>query len=186
MEKPKRGSAQARNGGGKAMSATGLDRLLSARPRPTGIICVHCQGKGFEPQHYDEKTGWSDERAPCATCQGTGRIYTVEQYLKTLPADWHRDSSLATWFPLLTEEIKRLETDRDALRSENARLTRLTTVIPILVGLIERCASECAECEGTGRHLKEQPSPDTEREDCPECADLRSALALVSRAAAGQ
>lgn len=155
-------------------------------PPPTGIVCVHCEGKGVEPQHYDETKGWSDPNTPCGTCQGAGRIYTVEQYLKTLPADWHQDSSLERWFPLLPKEIKRLENERDALKAENARLTRLTTVIPVLMGLIERCASECAECEGTGQHLKEQPSPDEEREDCPECEDLRSALTLVSRAVAAE
>jgi len=41
-------------------------------------------------------------------CNGSGRITTVEQYLKTLPANWHEDSSLATWFPITAEEIKRL------------------------------------------------------------------------------
>ena len=105
------------------MNAAGLDRLLSGGRKTTGIVCVHCQGKRFAPQHYDERTGWSDEHVPCATCQGTGRIYTVEQYLKTLPADWHQDSSLETWFPLLAEEIKRLESERNALRAENERLT---------------------------------------------------------------
>lgn len=166
----------------RSKGASGLDRLLSATARPTGIVCVHCQGKRFEPQHYDERTGWSDAHVPCATCQGTGRIYTVEQYLKTLPADWHQNSSLATWFPLLAEELKQLENERDALKAENARLVRLTTVIPVLVGLIERCVSECAECEGTGKHLKEQPSASGEREDCPDCTDLHSALALVAGA----
>lgn len=164
---------------GRRRGATGLERLLGTGPRPPGILCVHCEGKGVEPQHYDEGTGWSDPNNACATCQGTGRIYTVEQYLKTLPADWHQDGSLERWFPLTAEELARL-------KHENAQLTRLTTVIPVLAGLLERCASECAECEGTGRHLKEQPSPDGAEEDCPECADLRAALALVSRAAAGQ
>ncbi|MHB1826669.1 MAG: hypothetical protein ACYCV6_03110 [Steroidobacteraceae bacterium] len=168
------------------MSATGLDQLLPRGRGTTGIVCVHCQGKRFDPQHYDERSGWSDEHAPCATCQGTGRIYTVEQYLKTLPADWHQDSRLETWFPLLSEELKRLESERDALRAENERLTRFAAVIPALVELIERCASECAECEGTGLRLKEQPSPDGEREDCPDCADLRSALTLASSAAAAE
>lgn len=161
------------------MNARGLDQLLSSPPRATGIVCAHCEGKGVEPQHYDEKIGWSDPNTPCATCEGTGRICTVEQYLKTLPADWHQDGSLERWFPLTAEEL-------DRLKRENARLTRLTSVIPVLVGLIERCASECAECEGTGWHLKEQPSPDGAREDCPDCADLRSALDLVNRAAAAE
>ena len=153
--------------------------VTQLKPPATGIACVHCQGEGVEPQHYDEATGWSDWNTPCATCQGAGRIYTVEQYLKTMPADWHQDASLERWFPLTAEEL-------DRLKRENARLTRLTTVIPVLLGLIERCASECAECGGTGRHLKEQPSPDGVQEDCPECADLRSAMDLVNRAAVAE
>ena len=86
-------------------------------PPPPGIVCVHCGGKGVEPQHYGAATGWSDPKVPCGTCQGTRRIYTVEQYLKTLPADWHQDSSLDRWFPLTAEELERL-------KRENARLTR--------------------------------------------------------------
>ncbi|MGC8519782.1 MAG: hypothetical protein ACP5P4_14865, partial [Steroidobacteraceae bacterium] len=132
------------------MSSSGLERLLKRQGNASGIICVHCQGKGVEPQHYDEAKGWSDPDTPCASCLGTGRIHTVEQYLKTLPADWHQDSSLATWFPITAEELERF-------KRENARLEHLSTVIPVLVGLIERCVSECAECEGTGWHLKEQP-----------------------------
>jgi hypothetical protein len=69
--------------------------------------CAHCNGSGKEAQVYDEQTGWSDEKA-CDTCNGSGRITTVEQYLKTLPANWHEDSGLATWFPLVAEEIERL------------------------------------------------------------------------------
>lgn len=176
MDKLRKHDVQARRRSEHRRGMTGLERLLSGGPSPNGILCVHCQGKGLEPQHYDETAGWSDPNATCPTCEGTGRIYTVEQYLSTLPVDWHQDSSLERWFPLTAEEL-------EGLKRENARLTRLTAAIPVLVGLIERCALECAECEGTGRHLKEQPSTDGDQEDCPECADLRSALALVSRAA---
>lgn len=72
-----------------------------------GIPCVHCRETGDEQQVYDSETGWSDEK-PCDTCGGTGRIRTVEQYLKTLPADWHKDSSLGTWFPLTSKHYNRL------------------------------------------------------------------------------
>ncbi len=140
-----------------------------------GIPCVHCQGQGRRDPVYEEPTGWSPPRR-CDTCGGSGRITTVEQYLKTLPADFHQDSSLERWFPLTAEELARL-------KAENARLTRLTTVIPALVALIERCAKECAECGGAGQHLKEQPSADGATEDCPDCADLRSGLDLAQRAA---
>ncbi len=78
-----------------------------------GIPCVHCRGTGVKEQHYDEHSGWSEPDQPCETCKGSKRIRTVEQYLKTLPADFHQDSSLKTWFPLLAEELERL-------RAENA------------------------------------------------------------------
>ena len=53
-----------------------------AEPHPgTGVKCAHCNGSGKEAQVYDEQTGWSDEKA-CDTCNGSGRITTVEQYLK--------------------------------------------------------------------------------------------------------
>src|SRR5690606_10026240 len=48
-----------------------------AEPHPgTGVTCAH-----QEAQVYDEQTGWSDEKA-CDTCNGSGRITTVEQCLK--------------------------------------------------------------------------------------------------------
>lgn len=75
-----------------------------------GIACVHCNGKGTKLQVFDAELfdGWSPEGEPCETCNGAGRITTVEQYLKTLPADWHQDSSVQTWFPILNEEVERL------------------------------------------------------------------------------
>jgi hypothetical protein len=86
-----------------------MERAYRPLPVTNGIKCTHCNGKGVETQHYDEEQGgWSDPDVPCATCEGTGRIRTVEQYLKTVPADWHQDSSVQTWFPLLEEEIARL------------------------------------------------------------------------------
>jgi hypothetical protein len=80
----------------------------AAEPRCNGVNCIHCAGTGVQPQHYDEETGWSDDGISCETCAGTGRLTTVEQYLKTVPADWHQDSSVKTWFPILQEEVDRL------------------------------------------------------------------------------
>lgn len=37
-------------------------------------------------------------------------------YIATLPADWHEDSSLETWFPLTAEELERTKTELAALR----------------------------------------------------------------------
>ena len=86
-----------------------LDEIEANRSITAGIECVHCEGKGVETQHYDpERGGWSDQDKPCETCGGSGRIITVEQYLKTVPANWHEDSSIQTWFPLLNEEMERL------------------------------------------------------------------------------
>lgn len=91
----------------------------AGRPQPTtakpgdGIKCTDCNGSGKETQVYDEQSGWSNQR-PCETCGGSGRITTVEQYLKTLPANWHEDSSLETWFPITAEELARLKTERSA------------------------------------------------------------------------
>ncbi len=85
-------------------------------PDRTGVPCPHCNATGKETQVYDEATGWSAER-PCETCQGAGRLYTVEQYLKTLAANWHKDSSLETWFPITAEELRRLRAENEALKS---------------------------------------------------------------------
>lgn len=95
-----------------------IDRLrdVEALTRTThepsaGVKCTHCNGKGYNEPIYDEQDGWIDE-TPCETCNGSGRITTVEQYLKTLPANWHEDSSLETWFPITAEELKRLKDER--------------------------------------------------------------------------
>lgn len=76
-----------------------------------GVKCVHCNGSGEETQHYDEQNGWSEEK-PCDTCKGSGRITTVDQYLKTVKANWHEDSSLETWFPITAQELKCLQDER--------------------------------------------------------------------------
>src|SRR5690606_22618691 len=56
-------------------------------------------------------------------------ITTVEQYLKTLPANWHEDSSLETWFPITAEELKRLKDARatvppTSVRASNEQLAQ--------------------------------------------------------------
>lgn len=86
------------------------NRRASVEPS-AGVKCTHCNGKGYNEPIYDEQDGWIDE-TPCETCNGSGRITTVEQYLKTLPANWHEDSSLETWFPITAEELKRLKDER--------------------------------------------------------------------------
>lgn len=83
---------------------------LAPEPGVSGVKCTHCNGSGEELQYYDEETGWSEEKQ-CATCKGTGSITSVEQYLKTVPANWHEDSSLQTWFPL-TEHLLRQQREQ--------------------------------------------------------------------------
>lgn len=95
-----------------AVLAAAVRKLNGLSDEPSaGVKCTHCNGKGYNEPIYDEQDGWIDE-TPCETCNGSGRITTVEQYLKTLPANWHEDSSLETWFPITAEELKRLKDER--------------------------------------------------------------------------
>lgn len=92
-----------------AMAAEALRGSHEPEGRHPGITCIHCQGTGRREDPIDRGNGnVAYEEGPCDTCDGTGRIRTVGQYLKTLPADWHQDSSLETWFPLTANELGRL------------------------------------------------------------------------------
>lgn len=86
-----------------------------------GVKCAHCDGRGHFESFYNQERGWQDE-GPCITCGGSGRILTVEQYLKTLPANWHEDSSLHTWFPLTAEAHDRY---KRCLYRANGRLIQM-------------------------------------------------------------
>lgn len=133
-----------------------------------GIKCTHCNGIGCTAQHYDEEHGWSDNE-DCATCGATGRIRTVEQYLKTLPANWHEDSSLETWFPLSAEENARY---KQALTRANGFLimhghepVKLEYAKPSAVetSIDWKARAERAE-EVLGHNMARQPTPkDLER-----------------------
>jgi hypothetical protein len=58
---------------------------------------------------------------------------------------------------------------------------RLIAAAPELLALVERYASECGECGGTGRALVYGPvSAPGESRDCEDCADIRAALAKVA------
>ena len=52
---------------------------------------------------------------------------------------------------------------------------RLIACAPDLLAMVERYASECAECDGKGTWV----GPDLHTEPCDTCADLR---ALIARA----
>ena len=100
-------------------------------PKGKGVVCPHCSGTRVEQPVYEEETGWT-EGGPCPTCSGHGRLYTAEQYVAALPANWFTDSALETWFPLTAEERRRERAELDALREENAALkSQLTKNTPV-------------------------------------------------------
>lgn len=67
--------------------------------------------------HADDCWSWGPGHYKCAV----RKIECLEQYLKTLPANWHEDSGLATWFPITAEEIECLRTENARLREDAAR-----------------------------------------------------------------
>jgi len=44
---------------------------------------------------------------------------SAKDYIARLPADWFKDSSLETWFPLTAEELKRLRMEVETLRRQS-------------------------------------------------------------------
>ena len=60
-------------------------------------------------------------------------------------------------------------------RAEAEPNARLIASAPELLAMVERYASECAECDGKGTWV----GPDLHTEPCDTCADLR---ALIARA----
>lgn len=84
---------------------------LLQRETPRRPICEGCQGHGTvcAPPY--------DDPHECLECLGTGYEFPTVlsvgkcQYLRldTLPANWHEDSSLKTWFPISFEELERLK-----------------------------------------------------------------------------
>ncbi len=90
-------------------------------PKSEGVRCPHCNGTRVQQPVYEDDSGWT-EGGPCPTCSGHGRLYTAEQYIAALPANWFVNSALETWFPLTAEERRRERAELDALRRENAAL----------------------------------------------------------------
>jgi hypothetical protein len=58
------------------------------------------------------RCGISDGTSPMPDC-----ISEAEAKLRRLPADWEKDSSLETWFPLTAEELKRTNAENVWLKS---------------------------------------------------------------------
>lgn len=77
--------------------------------------CTHCNGTGLGQVCCGELDDGRCCMQPvidaCGTCGGDKTISTIDQYIATLPADWHEDSSLEKWFPLTAQELK-LQRDR--------------------------------------------------------------------------
>ena len=65
--------------------------------------------------------------------------------------------------------------DVPELASQAEANARLIASAPDLLAMVERYASECAECDGKGTWV----GPDLHTEPCDTCADLR---ALIARA----
>lgn len=92
--------------------------IRASNEPPAARKCVHCNGKGSAPvccgqpvEDHGEVCCGNPDVDVCETCYGEGTITTIDQYIKTLPADWHKDSSLERWFPLTAQELK-LQRDR--------------------------------------------------------------------------
>lgn len=114
----------------------------------------------------------------------------VARYIQGLPADWHKDASLETWFPLTAERIM----DREAMIAEQKNLLAKATeayldetaelrrqieaAIPILKLAYARghyCDQQpCPGCEA-GYALEKITGRKWTQEECESAADKKSA-----------
>ena len=46
------------------------------------------------------------------------QVAEQKKYIVSLPADWHENSSLETWFPITAEILKRAEAEADKAKGE--------------------------------------------------------------------
>jgi len=86
------------------------------------------------------------------------KIAELQDKLDSLPADWQKDSSLETWFPLTAEELKRRKTDSEIVDWIEAhpdcdvRFTSFSGVWTVYDG---RCSEYKTERLGKGKSLRE-------------------------------
>lgn len=69
------------------------------------------------------------------------------------------------------------QSDEDGLAPFD-RLALLFAAAPDLLALVERYASECAECDGTG--VDPRPTGSGSTYACEQCADIRAAIAKAT------
>jgi len=121
-------------------------RLYLASEIETGALpCPHCKGTGkSEPYWMTDVERWSEE-CQCATCDGGGKLITAVQYLRTVPANWHEDSSLEKWFPLTAEELCRLKRNGAEAISGSERPPQVATA---LTALSHNCSCTSARVIG--------------------------------------
>jgi hypothetical protein len=95
----------------------------------------------------------------CSTTCGFKEHDIIHGY-KSLPADWHEDSSLETWFPLTAEELKN-KTERILELSEALRIIQTSPGEP------------CERCCGNGRLWADGqahgPNYNGLTRSCPQC-----------------
>lgn len=82
--------------------------------------------------------------------------------------------------PLVVMDDSASLLEADAFRGAAAELREARAAVAELVGALTRCASECAECGGTGRVERNDTRNGVEYDtegDCPDCEFIRAALA---------
>lgn len=127
---------------------------------PVTLKCVHCNGTGQSidccgcPDVDGEGRQYCcgrPEPSDCTTCGTTGKITTLSQYLKTLKANWHEDSSLETWFPITAQELK-LQKERIVQLEAEVRAADPTAATTILRAIVrEYDQTHTGEIDSHGR-----------------------------------
>ena len=73
--------------------------------------------------------------------------------------------------------------DNDPVLARAEANARLIACAPELLAMVQRYASECAECDGTGmfRHFNpRRPEKQAHGEDCDACRDIRNLIAKAT------
>lgn len=60
----------------------------------------------------------------------------VDAYISTLPADWFKDASLKTWFPITSENYERLDAEAAMEKAEREHYQRLAADRNVVIGTL--------------------------------------------------
>lgn len=86
------------------------------------MLATHLVGADGHDR-IEETSEGQPYQVPCGPVRPS--ILSAGEYInRFLPANWLKDSSLETWFPLVAEEIERLQRELADARAEIARLKR--------------------------------------------------------------